>query len=1113
LPGGSGMGGVPLPGGGGGMAGVPLPGGMPMADVPLPGGGGMGGVPLPGGGGMPMGGGASSSPFPAAADEDDPFAAMAPPAPSRGSSADADPFAVLASPPPAAAPRPAPGNFAPGTQRSEYTQSTPFHGDSHVGPAPASPAAPAAPAMGAGVLDFIDREAASADRGTRKGNSFRIRKRSGKQVGPYDTETLLAMLRSHELAGTEEASEDGAVWKPLSSIPVFAEEIQRLMASALGGLGDLPAVPGGGKPAAATSSGLDLAATPGGLAGALEDEPVRHEPTELKKKPTKQLDTKGKFPVGLLIGAVGLVSVVGVGVVTEFVFPDVGAFGRKKLAGLFASDKPVEAPTPVVEAPKPKPVLDGVSLDQLLNEDNLASYQEAQKQLRAALDGGNTDAALQLARALALPAFLDNQPALADEALQVLEKATGADAKAVAAVKAFALLAKGNVDEALKTATAAASSAAPDVKDLSDAARQGESDAQTAVGYAMLKKGAKPEEILPRFDWAMIAWPNNLLASVGQARALHLSGDDESALGYLDRAVAMRPDNLRARLLAGEILMKKRKWRAAKEHLQAVVGSAGSKGTNQQRADAHVMLSDIALAEREFKEATEHIKGASSELPGDLSLKLRTGELYLRLRDWPQARTIFDEVLAGQPDNDDALIGSARAKIGATDALTAFKQLQDATQKKPQSAKLRYWYGVASEAMGKTPDAVNQYKQAQVLDPKRADPSVALARLQMEERKYAEALTLLQEARGRVAPEEEPWLRAMLAQVYVKQRNLPLAFKEFEAALDAAPGHYEARAWYGAALRDAGKFDSARKQLQEALADDPRNAMILAEMGSYFHSQGQYERAIDYFQQAIGISPKEDDYYVRMGAATFSKGDQTGALEFLKTAQSLGPNNPDVFYWMGLAIRKTDPEKAKSLFTRGTELAPEDGRFDHEMGRTLANEGQFIDAIQYLRAAIQKDPSNGEAYFDLGKCLVEQARHNEAREQFELALQKMPSKAYIRLNIAKAHADVGNYKPAQQEYLRAIQQDPTLTDAYCKLGDVYRNDTKNKEAVKMYEKCVEQKPSHKEAWKWLGYSYEALGAKFHKKAIEAWQSHMRVNREDPENDDLRDKISDMKGGN
>ncbi|MBI5496480.1 MAG: tetratricopeptide repeat protein, partial [Deltaproteobacteria bacterium] len=1145
-----------LPGGGGA---VPLPGGG--GPVPLPGGGAM---PFPApGGGLPFG---AAPPFPGAA------APLPFPAPGGGA-----PLPGFGPPGGAPAPRSFGASQPDAAGPVDNSVVAPFHGEAtHARAAPPPPRG-AAP-LDAGVLDFIDRAAADGS-ATRKSIPVRIRKRSGKVVGPFDEATVLRMLRSHELMGSEDASEDAVTWRPLSQFPGFAQEIQALMASALSGLGDLPAPAGGGAgfadlpapvgaPGGRPSMGglADLPAPFAGSAGRSDlpaplpaggrsasgfafppppggpgDDPFANLDADLptpaqrpagvlpavpdlaaaataaaagqpaaKAAKARPAGKERSVPLKLLLGVGGALAVLATALVTEFVFTDVGAFGRKKIAALINPPPPPK----VVEPPKPKvhiPVWENASLEALLAEDNLASYQEAQKKLQAQLDSGASEAAITLARAYALPAYLDSMGSMADQAAPLLARATDAGPRPLAALRGLLALARGKPGDAVDLLTPVAGGVKPEVKDLSDADRATEALVQRVLGLALLGAG-KHAEAMQRFDASLTAEPSSVVSSLGQARALLAAGDAETAQGYLERGMALQPDNIRVRLELGALLLKRGKGRQAREVVQHVAGSAGAKGSALQRAAAHVLLSDVAVLDKDFQVASNELKAAVAETPDDMKLKARSGDMLLRMREWAQAGQLFNEMLAADPAFVPSIIGSARAKIGATDALGGYKQLEEAVAKNPQSADLTYWFGFAAESLSKIPDAIKLYKKAETLDPRRAAPVAAQARFVIAERKYPVALSMLQASRARVAPEEEPVLRAMLAQVAYKQKNYPLAFSEFEEALKAMPQNTEARAAYGAALRDQGRTEEAQKQLKQALVEDPRNAIILAENGSFAASQGQYERAIDFFQQAIAVAPKDADFHVRLGAAMFQKGDAAGALEALKVAQGLAPTNPDVFFWMALAIRKTDPDRAKTLLKQGMELAPDEGRFDHELGRSVAAEGANLEAIDYMRGAVRKDPKNGDAYFEMGKLYMEQARYADALDQLRRASEVMPAKGFVHMYMGDCQFKSGQYDQARREYETAIRKDGSLSEAYCKLGDVTRTDGKLKPAVGFYEKCVQLNPKHKEAWKWYGHTLNGLGGKPNqRKALDAWRTHLRIHPDDPDNEDLRDQMADLHG--
>ena len=96
-----------------------------------------------------------------------------------------------------------------------------------------APPAPTQQSMADGVLDFID-QSASPDQ-AQLGDMYRIRKRSGAEIGPFDEATVLELFREGELKGNEHASIDGVNWRPLAQNPAFTEAITEAMSNAMSG--------------------------------------------------------------------------------------------------------------------------------------------------------------------------------------------------------------------------------------------------------------------------------------------------------------------------------------------------------------------------------------------------------------------------------------------------------------------------------------------------------------------------------------------------------------------------------------------------------------------------------------------------------------------------------------------------------------------------------------------------------------------------------------------------------------------------------------------------------------------------------------------------------------
>ena len=89
-------------------------------------------------------------------------------------------------------------------------------------------------------------------------------------------------------------------------------------------------------------------------------------------------------------------------------------------------------------------------------------------------------------------------------------------------------------------------------------------------------------------------------------------------------------------------------------------------------------------------------------------------------------------------------------------------------------------------------------------------------------------------------------------------------------------------------------------------------------------------------------------------------------------------------------------------------------------GDTLRSEKSYLDALDYYRAALAKEPDSARLYNKIGINELQMARFNEARKDFE----------------------------------RAIKYDRQFADAYNNLGVIYYLQKKYGKAIKEYEKAI-----------------------------------------------------------
>ena len=1089
-----GAGAVPLPGAGA----VPLPGAAPF------GGPSFGAVPLPGaspfGGGGPFGGGASMSPTP-------------PPMPSFA----APPFA----PPPTTSsfgdifgmPPPAPSS-APSSKSASMAD---IFGDlgSNSGPAPASAfhgdnsvvVGQGQPQLAGGLLDFID-DAGKADAAPKQ-EQFRVRKRSGRVLGPFEAQVILQMFAKGELLGSEEGSVDGVNWKPLGQFPAFAETIQKAMASALGGMDDLPA-PKGAAPAAGAVPD-ELAVGTGDLLNAEKAK------AEVERRRRNAVDS-GKRKALILVSAASVVAVVGVvGAGLNFGTP-YGWFGIK----YFFPDPVVDAiPTstgPVADTLPPVPSFgDEVDPAELLRRDTYVAYRQAVEQFARVVEARKAvvpfpddgkKAAAEQARSLAYVVVVEDLPGFVPQLQAALALAPGGDEQSVAIAQAAAAYAQGKWEDGMKL-----------LRPLADPARSltGNklAEVHTWIGLG-LRGGGNADGAMKKFDEALQANPHSPIALGMQATLLARSGGRPFALEYIEKVLAENPDHARALILKGNLLIGESSTAdAGKALLTEMSEGARSKlASPAQQAEAYMGRAELAISARAFPEGLRYLGAAVALVPTNRALRVRAVDFALRLREYSIAREHAKALLAQIPDDPDGVIGLARAKLGTNDKLGAFTDLQVALKKHPDDAMLNFWFGVASKEMGKLSEARALFDKAQKLDPKRADPVVENVSDAIERGKLSDALQIADAAINGVDSGERHRVRSAKATVYARRRQFPEAETEFKKALEENPRDSDTRAHYAELLVAMKRLPDAEQQVNEAIAMDGKNPAVLIASGAIAEGRGELKQARDRYEEAMQLAPNAFEPYARAAVVASKLKDLQRARSLVETAGQLRPTNPDVIAAQALVLSASDPKQASQMLTTASEAAPEDPKMPFLLGQIFQGMGANLEAIDALKRATTLAPDYDDAWYTLGKVNRDLGRTGEARACFAQVTRVDATRADAWVETADLLAAQGDDDGALEAYEKALKAEPSNPSSICAMGDtlVVRmgEDMKNlKRGIELLEKCVKMTPKHATAWKNLGNAYRTINKR--KEAANAYKQHLTQNPDDPENNIIIDMLEDVGG--
>lgn len=259
-----------------------------------------------------------------------------------------------------------------------------------------------------------------------------------------------------------------------------------------------------------------------------------------------------------------------------------------------------------------------------------------------------------------------------------------------------------------------------------------------------------------------------------------------------------------------------------------------------------------------------------------LSTTLKLAAQYQQENRLAQAQQIYQEILAQQPNNGDALygLGSLAQKTG--DFPRAEQLFRDALTFQPQS--LKTWFSLG-----------NLY--------------YAQTKLSEAEKCYLKVIEI------------QPNLVSVynnLGYVQQQQGKLPEAIASYQTALDLQPNCVEAELNLATVLNSQGKL-TAEKQAYYATKNN--------DLGVTRKLAGDYQTAIAYYQQAIALQPDLAIAHYNLGAVWQAQGQLEKAITSYKRALQFQPESAGIHYAIANILQQQDKcELASDRYQKAMEV-------------------------------------------------------------------------------------------------------------------------------------------------------------------------------------------------
>lgn len=250
--------------------------------------------------------------------------------------------------------------------------------------------------------------------------------------------------------------------------------------------------------------------------------------------------------------------------------------------------------------------------------------------------------------------------------------------------------------------------------------------------------------------------------------------------------------------------------------------------------------------------------------------------------------------------------------------------------------------------------------------------------------RHAEAGERLREICAGPQADTESWF--FLGVLSGMQADAAGAENCFRKALGLTPGFLPARFNLGIALRDQGRIDEARAELEAVVVAQPGNAEACNALGYVYVRLERSEDAERYFRAALASNPAFPEALTNLGNVLVSQERWPEGIVFYRRALQTAPGYADAAL---------------------------------NLGRALVAQGGLEEAISVFRLAVASNGANVEAHSQLGIALLRAGRVQEAAGAFREALRIRPDHAEARHFLVELLRGVLRVSPdnAEAQYL------------------------------------------------------------------------------------------------
>lgn len=497
------------------------------------------------------------------------------------------------------------------------------------------------------------------------------------------------------------------------------------------------------------------------------------------------------------------------------------------------------------------------------------------------------------------------------------------------------------------------------------------------------------------------------------------------ALGYLQTAYKLNPDDLSTGMVVAQILMSMDRLAEAERILATMIERApDQRGLNYNYAQVLTKLG-------RGNESKPYLERAVTIDPTFGPAIMQLLDMYQEENEWQKAADLLAPLIAEEPMNLEMQRQQAWFLLRAGAAVQArdrFKALVAADAKDTRSL---FFLGEALNDLGEYAEAEKAFRQVLAMNATDADALGSLGLSLSGQKKWDEASktfnTLL--GMGNVSEGLTALARTQLAAIDIQKGN-------FEAAVATAKSAFvfkdkpntQAINIALQALRQQNKPNEALALLEPLAKQFDQDPFVNARYIEALIRAGQKEKA----QEQAALQAKLGTRNAIAAAEAYVQADDLkSAIALMKSAAAARPAEVDLQFELGSVYERSgDRPTAEKTFLAVLDKNPDHAPTLNYLGYMWAEGGVHLEkAHEMLTRAVGQEPTNG-AYIDsLGWVYFRLGNLELAEKYLTDATRLMPHDPTVYEHLGDVLAKRGDTTRALAVYRTAVNIDPQSKDA------------------------------------------------------------------------------------